>query len=145
MYELDFDARVQRALFERYWPLGVCDNNKTGYRGSHHAPLGGPGGEDLVFRLDGLYIAIECKSENGALSEDQKTRRENVERSGCLYVVCQECGFSGVRSFDAGFDKLCAVIDGHYIKKLGSKAFKAMRAKALRREVTAKQRRFTNG
>jgi hypothetical protein len=137
MLEQEFEPKLRRALHEHYWPIGVWENNKTGYHGAHHRQFGGPGAGDLVGRLDGLYIEIETKQIHGRLSAEQLIRRENITRTGCLYVVCQEVGLSMDGEFDDGFTALCRVIDAHHLKQYGLRRHKAMKKLQLKASMKA--------
>lgn len=47
-----------------------------------------PGFPDIVgVRRNGVAFFIECKSEKGKLSENQKAFRESVIKCGCEYIV----------------------------------------------------------
>lgn len=54
--------------------------------------FGTPGGPDIRGCLRGRAVAIECKSQVGRLSPDQRIWRDNFTRAGGRYIVGRDVG-----------------------------------------------------
>ena len=117
MGELEYDARVRLWLQERYFPWGIWENNKTGYRGHHHRQLGGKGGTDLVGSLAVLRVDIEVKAWRTRQSDEQKVRQNRYSKPwSALYAICRESCVvvshpKHAEPVDSGFLKCCDTID----------------------------------
>lgn len=64
--------------------------NNTGmaWIGDHPVRFGLPGSGDILGLLpDGRFLSVECKSETGRQSEDQKRFQENIEQNHGVYVL----------------------------------------------------------
>lgn len=48
-----------------------------------------PGDPDIVACINGRYVAIECKTPVGRLSNKQKNCREHVKEAGGIYMVAR--------------------------------------------------------
>ena len=46
-----------------------------------------PGISDFIAAKDGVTIYVECKTKTGIQSKHQKDFQENIERSGCKYLL----------------------------------------------------------
>lgn len=76
---------VPRLLVERM-NTGVAKDIKTG----RVVRFGTPGGPDIRVTLQGKSVAIECKSDRGTLSPEQRTWAKAFGLAGGEYIVCRD-------------------------------------------------------
>jgi hypothetical protein len=83
-------ARLMK-LEEQGQPIHPWRNNvgaaidKTGRK----VTFGEPGASDIMCVVRGGFVAIETKSADGRVSEDQKTWRDKVLPAGAVYIVAK--------------------------------------------------------
>lgn len=65
-----------------------------------------PGAADVFCIYCGRFLAFECKTETGTLSEQQHAWRETIEAYGALYRVCRPSDYQQVidRVLDAALE-----------------------------------------
>lgn len=53
------------------------------YQDGIHGKTGDP---DIVMCYKGRYVALECKSSDGRLTEDQKRRKKQILKAGGIFI-----------------------------------------------------------